>query len=73
MHQLTEEESAARVRQLRKAGYKVRRIVTPFGVVVLRSKKRFVCHAHHCVAKAGTPPPFAAKRRKPAKRKRKAA
>lgn len=62
---LTPEESAARNRQLRKLGYRLKRVVTPWGIVYLRSKKRFVCHGSHCEMKDGHPPPI--------KRKRKAA
>jgi hypothetical protein len=57
MNALTPEESAQRVRRLRKLGYQVKRVATPMGVVVLVSKKRFVCRGHHCVWKREPPPP----------------
>jgi hypothetical protein len=43
------EEHRARVAQLRALGYKVKTITLPNGDrLVLTSKKRFVCRAHHC-------------------------
>lgn len=69
MKAVTQEEAEARARQLRKLGYKIKRIPTPWGAVYLRSKKRFVCSGSHCVYKPGTPPPMK-RRRKVAKRRR---
>jgi hypothetical protein len=46
------EEHRARVAQLRALGYRVKTILLPNGDrLVLTSKKRFVCSAHHCVTK----------------------
>lgn len=48
------EESQARVRKLRKLGYRVKILNLPNGDrVVLTSKKPFVCSAHHCHQKTG--------------------
>lgn len=45
----TREEHLARVRQLRKLGYRVKTLRLPNGdFVTLTSKQRFVCRAHHC-------------------------
>lgn len=45
------EEHRARVAQLRALGYRVKVITLPNGDrVTLVSKKRFVCHAHHCTS-----------------------
>jgi hypothetical protein len=47
----SEDEHRARVKQLRKLGYKVKTITLPNGDrLVLTSKKRFVCRAHHCTS-----------------------
>lgn len=49
MRTVSYEEHLARVRQLRKLGYRVKTIKLPNGQsVVLTSKKHFVCRAHHC-------------------------
>lgn len=47
----TIEEHRARVKQLRKLGYRVKTIKLPNGdMVTLTSKKRFVCRANHCTS-----------------------
>jgi hypothetical protein len=59
MKTVSYEEHLARVRQLRKLGYRVKTIKLPNGQsLVLTSKQRFVCRAHHCTArrdKGGAP------------------
>lgn len=52
MKTLTLDESKARVRQLRAAGYRVKIVNLPNGDrVVLKSKRPFVCSAHHHCSK----------------------
>lgn len=71
----TYEEHLARVRQLRKLGYRVKTLRLPNGeLVTLTSKQRFVCRAHHCTAfrDAGGAPavPWPKTKKKRARRKR---
>ena len=64
---MTKAESDARIALLRKRGYRVKKIRLPNGdVVVLKSKKRFVCSAAGCIDMGKKP----TRRRKAAKRKR---
>lgn len=65
----TWEEHQARVKQLRKLGYRVKTVILPNGDrVTLTSKKRFVCRAHHCYSvrdPGGAPAVPLPKKRKP--------